>query len=252
MAVAIVVAAGRGTRLGAGRPKALVPLAGRPMLGWCLEALLAVVEVRRLAVVLPEGQALPADPAAWGLAPGSFAAHRTGEPRVLAVPGGDERAHSVRAGLAALGDVGEDETVLVQDAARPMLTPAIVRACLAALEGPGVDAAVAAAPMTDTVKEAVVPGPAGSGAEAPRVARTLDRRLLWSVQTPQAFVHRALAGVLAHPDDVLAAATDEASLVEEAGGDVRLVPTTSANRKVTGAEDLQHAEAALAGRGPSR
>ena len=272
MAVAIVVAAGRGMRLGRDEPKALVPLAGRPMVGWCLQALLAVAEVRRLVVVLPPGHELPNDPAMWGIAAGGFGAvtAQAGDgpapraprpPRVLAVSGGAERAHSVRAGLAALDPVPEDEPVLVQDAARPMLTPAIVGACLAAITG-GVDVAVAAAPMTDTVKEATTARATGSprsagasldpgvgGRALPRVVRTLDRTSLWSVQTPQVFRCEALATVLALGDDVLAAATDEASLVEAAGGDVRLVATTSANRKVTDQSDLRLAEIVLTDRG---
>ncbi|MDX8153051.1 2-C-methyl-D-erythritol 4-phosphate cytidylyltransferase [Patulibacter brassicae] len=243
MAVAIVVAAGRGTRLGHERPKALVPLAGRPLLAWSLEALLAVPDLRRVVVALPAGEALPADPARWGLAPRAFAPlPGTDEPRVVAVAGGRERSHSVRAALAATGDGPDDEPVVVQDGARPLTTPALVDACLAGVHA-GADAAIAAAPVTDTVKQA---HPDRPGAGLARVAATLDRSLLWAVQTPQAFRRDALRRALDQPDAVLAAATDDASLVEAAGGDVRLVPAPRSNLKVTVPEDLELATLLLA------
>jgi 2-C-methyl-D-erythritol 4-phosphate cytidylyltransferase len=120
-----------------------------------------------------------------------------------------------------------------------MLTPEIVAACLAAVAEPGVDAAVAAAPVTDTIKEA------RDGA----VRRTLDRSVLWAVQTPQVFRRAALEAALAQPDEVLAAATDDASLVEAAGGTVRIVPTSTRNMKVTTPDDLQVAEMMLVSSG---
>jgi 2-C-methyl-D-erythritol 4-phosphate cytidylyltransferase len=127
------------------------------------------------------------------------------------------------------------DVVLVHDAARPLLTPEIVEACLRGLDD-GADAAIAAAPVSDTVKE-------GAGG---RVVRTLDRSRLWAVQTPQVFRREALERVLAQPDDVLAAATDDASLIEAAGGTVRLVETPRWNLKVTTPEDLRVAELLLA------
>ncbi len=149
------------------------------------------------------------------------------------VAGGAERSHSVRNALrASTGD-----RVLVQDAARPMLTVALVEACLAALDD--ADAAVAAAPVVDTTKEAGADGV---------VLRTLDRRALWAVQTPQAFRRAALEDALAQPDAVLAAATDDASLVEARGGRVRVVPAPRENLKVTTPLDLRVAELLLAER----
>jgi 2-C-methyl-D-erythritol 4-phosphate cytidylyltransferase len=124
--------------------------------------------------------------------------------------------------------------VLVHDAARPLLSLALARACLDAL--PGWDAAVAATPVTDTVKRA----PDGR-----RVVETLDRRALWAVQTPQVFRRAALEAALDQPDDVLAAATDDAGLVERAGGHVRVVPAPRENLKVTTPLDLQVAELLL-------
>lgn len=238
MAVALVVGAGRGERLGHDRPKALVPVLGRPLLSWALGTLVAAPSLRRIVVVLPDGEALPADPREWGLPADAWTA-ADGAPRVIAVPGGRERSHSVRAGLAACGDGPGDEPVLVHDGARPLVTAALIEDCLAAVVA-GADAAVAAAPMTDTVKQAT---PVGDG--RPRVDRTLDRSRLWAVQTPQVFRRAVLLDALAQPDEVLAAATDDASLVEAAGGDVRIVPAPSTNLKVTVPVDLELAELLL-------
>lgn len=240
MAVALVVGAGRGERLGHDRPKALVPVLGRPLLSWGLQTLIAVPALRRIVVVLPDGEALPADPAEWGLDADAWLAD-DGTRRVVAVVGGRERSHSVRSGLAACGDGPADEPVLVHDGARPLVTAALVAACLAAVVD-GADAAVAAAPMTDTVKQA---SPVDDGAALPRVERTLDRSRLWAVQTPQAFRRAVLLDALSQPDEVLAAATDDASLVEAAGGDVRIVAAPSTNLKVTVPVDLELAELLL-------
>ncbi len=148
---------------------------------------------------------------------------------------------SLMAGLAACGDGPDDEPVLVHDGARPLVTTVLIDACLAAIAD-GADAAVAAAPMTDTVKQAA---PIVDGAALPRVERTLDRSRLWAVQTPQVFRRAVLVEALAQPDAVLAAATDDASLVEAAGGDVRIVPAPSTNLKVTVPVDLELAELLL-------
>jgi 2-C-methyl-D-erythritol 4-phosphate cytidylyltransferase len=192
-------------------------LAGRPMIEWSLAALRAVEEVERIVVALPPGADAPAG--------------------TTGVPGGAQRSHSVRAALAAAGDAG---VVLVHDAARPLVTPQIARACLAALDASGCDGAIAAAPVTDTIKEA----------DGEAVVRTLDRARLWAVQTPQAFRRAALQRALAQDDRVLAGATDDASLVEAAGGTVRLVAAPRENLKVTTPVDLRVAELLLAERGP--
>jgi 2-C-methyl-D-erythritol 4-phosphate cytidylyltransferase len=211
MAVALVVAAGRGTRLGSNGPKALVQVAGRPMLAWSLDALRAVDEIEQIVVALPGGVAAPAG--------------------TIGVPGGAERSHSVLAALRA----SQGDPVVVHDAARPLVTPEILRATLAALREHGCDAAIAAAPVHDTVKRArdgVVHG-------------TLDRSELWAVQTPQAFRRAALEAALAAGDDALGAATDDAALVEAQGGTVRVVPAPPENFKVTTPHDLRVAELLL-------
>jgi 2-C-methyl-D-erythritol 4-phosphate cytidylyltransferase len=127
--------------------------------------------------------------------------------------------------------------VVVHDAARPLVTPAHFRAAIAALEH--ADAAIAAAPMTDTVKEA---------GEDRRVTATLDRTRLWAIQTPQAFRRDALERALDVDDAVLAQATDDAWLVERVGGTVRVVESTPENFKVTTPHDLRVAELLLAER----
>jgi 2-C-methyl-D-erythritol 4-phosphate cytidylyltransferase len=213
MAVAILVAAGSGERLGAGRPKAFVMLAGRPMLEWSLAALRAA-GVDDIVVALPAGERAPAG--------------------CTGVAGGATRSASVRAALAAARP-GED--VVVHDAARPLVEPSLFTCTLAALEH--ADCAVAAARVTDTVKEA---GPDGA------VVRTLDRSRLWAIQTPQAFRRAALEQALDVADDVLAAATDDAWLVERAGGSVRVVESSPANLKVTTPHDLQVAALLLSER----
>jgi 2-C-methyl-D-erythritol 4-phosphate cytidylyltransferase len=214
VAVALVVAAGRGERLGTPVPKAFAILAGRPMVEWSLAALQAVTAVTEIVVALPEGLAAPAG--------------------TIGVPGGSQRSHSVRAALAAATD---DDVVIVHDAARPLVTPELVSACLDALAG--AEAAIAATPVTDTIKEC----------EDGRVARTLDRARLWAVQTPQVFRREALERALAQDDAVVGAATDDASLIEAMGGTVRIVHAPPENLKVTTALDLRVAEMLLSERG---
>ena len=126
---------------------------------------------------------------------------------------------------------------MVHDAARPLVERDLVERCIAALEG--VDGAIAAAPVTDTVKEAAPDG---------RVVRTLDRSALWAIQTPQVFRADVLREALDVDDAALAAATDDASLVEAAGGTVALVEAPRENIKVTTELDLRVAEAMLEAR----
>jgi 2-C-methyl-D-erythritol 4-phosphate cytidylyltransferase len=217
MTVALIVAAGSGERLGAGRPKALVELAGRPLLQWSIDALKAVAGIEQIVVALPAGVTAPAG--------------------VTGVEGGAVRSDSVRKALAA---AGAGETVLVHDAARPLLTPELAGEVIAALVGdPGADAAIAAVPVTDTIKRL---------GEGGAVTETLDRGRLWAVQTPQVFRRGVLERALAVTVAELARATDDAWLIERAGGRVVVVHSSDENLKVTTPLDLQMAELLLAGR----
>ncbi len=219
MAIALIVAAGSGERLGAGVPKALVQLHGRTLLQWSVEALSRTRSVSQIVVALPEGVAAP--------------------PGTVGVRGGAVRSESVREALAAAKEGGADaDVVLVHDAARPLLTPALAEAVIAAVQAPHVDAAIAAVPTSDTIKR-VRDG---------IVLETLPRSELWAVQTPQAFRREALERALAAPADVLAQATDDASLIERAGGAVTIVPSTAENLKITTPLDLDLAAMLLARR----
>jgi 2-C-methyl-D-erythritol 4-phosphate cytidylyltransferase len=220
VAVALIVAAGRGERLGTGWPKALVTLAGRPLLEWSVASLRAVPAVEQIVIALPEGH-LPAAP-----------------PGTLGVAGGRVRSDSVkRALLAAPGG----DPVIVHDAARPLASPELFARALDELERSGADAVIAAQPVTETIKEIHDDGRT--------VTATLERHRLWAVQTPQVFRRAALErALLAASDDHLAAATDDAWLIERSGGTVRVVPGEPGNLKVTTPIDLRVAEMLLAER----
>jgi 2-C-methyl-D-erythritol 4-phosphate cytidylyltransferase len=149
------------------------------------------------------------------------------------VAGGPSRSESVRNALEA---APEAKIAVVHDAARPLVTAELVERCVAAIHAPGVDGAVAAAPVTDTIKEA---DPSG------RILRTLDRGTLWAVQTPQVFWADALRRALDTDERTLAEATDDAGLVEAAGGTVAIVEAPRENIKVTTPLDLGLAETLL-------
>jgi 2-C-methyl-D-erythritol 4-phosphate cytidylyltransferase len=166
-----------------------------------------------------------------------FAFAATASPEIIGVPGGSTRSESVRRALEA---VGPGDPVLIHDAARPLLTPQLAERVIAALaDEPDADAAIAAAPVTDTVKRV---DPGGS------VTETLERSELWAVQTPQVFRRAALERALRVPAEELARATDDAWLVERAGGRVIVVRASAENLKVTTPFDLRVAELLLAGR----
>jgi 2-C-methyl-D-erythritol 4-phosphate cytidylyltransferase len=216
LAVALIVAAGSGERLGMEGPKALVELAGRSLLQWSVDALRAVPAIEQIVVALPAGADAPAG--------------------TSGIRGGMVRSESVRLALAA---AGPGDPVLVHDAARPLLTGELAQATIGALEADEtLDGAIAAVPMTDTVKR-VADGV---------VSETLDRSQLWAVQTPQVFRRAALERALDVPEEVLAQATDDAWLVQRAGGRVGVVRSSSENLKVTAPLDLRMAEMLLLAR----
>ena len=230
---AVIAAAGSGKRLGAGGPKAFVPVAGRPMIDWSLQAFRGCDSVQAVVVAAPPGREC------------EFAAG------VRVVAGGATRAESVANALAAV----ETEVVAIHDAARPLLTSALVAALVTALEAaPDAAGVIAAAPVTDTVKR-TAPADRTKTASRPEegpnavlVERTEDRSTLWAAQTPQVFRTEALRGALGVEDAVRDAATDEAMLVEAAGGTVLIHPSGPENLKVTTPHDLRLAELLLASR----
>jgi 2-C-methyl-D-erythritol 4-phosphate cytidylyltransferase len=220
--LAILVAAGRGERMGAGRPKAFLGLAGTPILLRAARALTVSPLVSGLIAIVPpehveEARAL--------LAP---------LPKLRAVVGGGERRQdSVREGLRAVR-AGFCGVVLVHDAARPLVEPALVEAVVRAAWDQGAALPVLAVP--DTVK-AVRDG---------RVVATLDRSLLFAAQTPQGFRFELLARAYEAAERDGATLTDEAMAVERLGEPVAAVPGSPRNRKLTTPEDLAWAEALLA------
>jgi len=211
---AILVAAGRGDRLGLDQPKAFAKLGEDPLLAEPLRRLDDCEWVDAIVVVAPPGWEEPAILLAEELGCGKVSA---------CVPGGETRADSVRAGLA---EVPEDAlVVLVHDAARPLLPEEVVERVLAPLSE-GWDGAVPGLPVADTLKRVGVDG---------AVAETVARDGLWAVQTPQAFVAETLRAAAAGGGD----ATDCAGLVEARGGRVKVVEGDPRLLKVTTADDLE-------------
>jgi 2-C-methyl-D-erythritol 4-phosphate cytidylyltransferase len=215
----VVVAAGRGERLGGDVPKQYREIAGVPMLLRALRPFTSHPEVAQVVVALPAEDAT--NPPDW-LAP------LTGGSLVL-VSGGAERSASVANGLQALSPACE--IVLVHDAARPFVGREVIDAVIqAARTGVG---AVPAVPLSDTVKET-------RDSSSKTVERTVPRGRLWRAQTPQGFPRQLL--IRAHSAAGGEAASDDAALVERLGHEVRLVPGSERNLKVTTAEDLRLAE----------
>jgi 2-C-methyl-D-erythritol 4-phosphate cytidylyltransferase len=189
------------------------------MLEWSVEVLRSVGEVERIVVALPSSE-LDAAPAG-----------------TVAVAGGAVRSESVRQALRSCSD---GDPVVVHDAARPLAPASLFTRALAQLAASGADAVIAAAPVSDTIKEV-------DSSDHRTVTRTLDRSRLWAVQTPQVFRRAALERALFGVDEaVLAAATDDAWLVEQAGGTVEVVESSPRNIKVTTPIDLRLAELLLA------
>lgn len=218
---AILLCAGRGERLGAGVPKATVPLAGRPLFAWSLETLQRAACVDSIVVVGPV-RTLRELLAASGHAPAKVVAW---------VEGGEERQHSVARGLAALP--ADCDLVAVHDCARALVSEAVVARAVAAAREHG--AAIAAVPLADTLKRV----------EGDVIRDTPSRAGLWCAQTPQVFrrdwleaAHAAAGGT----------ATDDAALIEALGHAVHVAEGEALNFKVTTPADRTLAESYLAGR----
>jgi len=218
---AVLVAAGAGARLGVDRPKAFAALAGRPLLAESLDRLDRCPWIDAIVVAAPAGWEEPAI-----LLSEELAASKV----VSCVTGGATRAESVRNALAEVGE--EALVILVHDAARPLVSDDVVERVLVPLRE-GVDGAVPALPVPDTLKRV----------DAGRVVETVSREGLVGAQTPQAFLAPALRSAFARE---IADATDCASLVEQGGGRIAVVDGDPRLLKVTTAADLALVESLLA------
>jgi 2-C-methyl-D-erythritol 4-phosphate cytidylyltransferase len=231
---AIVVAAGQGVRFGGQTPKQFVLIGGVPMVLRALRPFSSHPDVIQVVLVLPPEQA--SRPPAFlrdlsdVVSPSSPSTHSASSALTI-VAGGAHRGDSVRAGLSALA--AACTVVLVHDGARPFAERGVIDAVIAyARQGEG---AVAAIPLSDTLKEA-------SRQDPSRVARTHPRARLWRAQTPQGFPRAILEQAHARAARLGRRASDDAALVEALGFPVRLVRDSSRNLKVTAAEDLALAE----------
>jgi 2-C-methyl-D-erythritol 4-phosphate cytidylyltransferase len=221
MNVAIIVAAGRGSRAGGARAKQFREISGIPIIIHTLARFELCETVQEAVVVLPSD------------ACGEFLTLAAGHGLrkvSRAVAGGETRAESVRRGLEALGPEGV-EVVAVHDGVRPFVTPAEIDRTVRAAEEHG--AAVLAAPAVETVKEV----------EDGRVLRTLERARLWQAQTPQCFRVELLRRAYEQPGALGADVTDCSALVERLGETVRVVEGGADNIKITTPRDFAIAEA---------
>jgi 2-C-methyl-D-erythritol 4-phosphate cytidylyltransferase len=211
-----------------------VPLAGRPMVEWSIAAMRAAKGVGSIVVACPPGRM-----------------YELGGDDLSVIEGGATRAQSVANALEAVGT----ELVAIHDAARPLVTPGLVEGVIATLVAdPEADGAIAAAPVTDTIKRVGVDPARDSTSPAATsftlspyggpnvnlvIGETVDRGELWAAQTPQVFRVEALRRALAADPGRVEAATDEAMSIEAAGGRVLIHPSRAENLKVTTAFDLR-------------
>ena len=228
----LIAAAGSGRRMGANGNKLLLPLAGRPVLAWTLEAALSCPAITWIGLV---GQAVDAEAIA-----AIVAAARPQRP-VRWILGGDTRQESVSRGLAALPP--EAEAVLIHDGARCLVDGDLLERCVSALGeaialGAGI---IAAAPVTDTIKEVD-----GEG----RIRATPDRSRLWAAQTPQGFGVAQLREAHRRAEAEGWMVTDDAALFERLGWTVRVLEAPASNIKLTTPFDLEIASAVLSARQP--
>lgn len=223
---AIVVAGGTGQRLGVLGGKQLLQLAGRPVLGWTVDAMAGSGVVDAIVVVChPERVDEYREAVTAGVAtelPLSF------------VAGGETRQSSVAAGLIAVAS--DDTVVVVHDGARPFVAVNLLTEAVRVVREGEADGAVAAYPVSDTIKTV----------HGVTVESTPDRSRLWAVQTPQVFLARTLRSAVAAASADGFVGTDDATLVERAGGRVVVVEGPRDNIKITHAEDVLVAEAILA------
>lgn len=239
----VLLAAGRGTRLGAGRPKGLVPLGdgedAAPIVVHALRGALRCPAFTDVVVVAPD------DPQSRDeVADAVAGVDAVAGARIRVVAGGAERPDSVVRGLRSLSEAVR--IVLVHDAARALTPPEVFDRVVAAVRA-GHEAVTPALPVTDTVKQ-VTAGPA----DTETVVATLDRTTLRAVQTPQGFLRETLERAHAASGPGRAElSTDDCGLVEACGGRVSVVAGSPAGLKITTPHDLELAEAWLARRLPA-
>lgn len=212
---AVIVAAGSGTRAGPGQAKQWRLVAGKPVLRWSVEAFLAAGAAEIVIVTTEEGR-------------NALAELLTGLTGWSAASGGATRAESVQSGLTALSHRPEDEPVLIHDAARPFVSSKTIEGVLKALEE--ADAVLPALPVADTLKRA----------EPDQTPVTTSREHLWRAQTPQAARRKTLLAAYAAWSD--GEPTDDAQVVEAAGGRVAIAPGDPFLMKLTYPEDFAMAE----------
>ena len=222
----LIAAAGSGRRMGAEGNKLLLPVAGRPVLAWTLEAALACPAISWIGIV---GQPLD------GEAIAAIVAAASPDRPVRWIVGGDTRQESVSLGLAALPP--EAEGVLIHDGARCLVEPELLQRCAAAVSGGA--AVIAATPVTDTIKQVDVEG---------TITATPDRRSLWAAQTPQGFPVHQLRAAHASAREQGWSVTDDAALFELLGLPVQVLEGPPSNIKLTTPFDLSVAAAVLATR----
>jgi len=220
--VALVVAAGRGHRLGAQTPKQYLPIAGQAMLRHSVAAFRSHPGIAAVGVVIaPEDRKI-------------YHAVCGGLDLLPAIDGGATRQQSVLNGLEALA-AADPDLVLIHDAARPFVDHGVISRVLDALAS--APAAIAAVPVTDTLKRAT------DG----KIAATVERKDFWRAQTPQGFHYQAILGAHRKAAESPGELTDDAMVAESAGLAVTLVMGSEDNFKVTTADDFKRAERAVSG-----
>ena len=223
----LIAAAGSGRRMGAAGNKLLLDVAGRPVLAWTLDAVLACGAISWIGIV---GQPVDAEPIA------AIVAAADADRPVQWIEGGDTRQESVRRGLAALPAAAEG--VLIHDGARCLVSAELLERCVAAVHAG--EAVIAATPVSDTIKVVDDQG---------RITATSDRSLLWAAQTPQGFPVDRLRQAHGQAEAEGWSVTDDAALFERLGWPVRVLASSPANIKLTTPFDLTIAAAVLAGMG---
>jgi 2-C-methyl-D-erythritol 4-phosphate cytidylyltransferase len=223
MTSAIIVAAGKGTRMGPNVDKLFLELAGKPVVVHAWDRFARAKCIDELVLVVRDGMQSAFE---------EFAKKFQLTKTFRLIAGGRERQDSVWNGLEALSP--ETDIVAIQDAARPCTSEAVIEATVTAARETG--AAVAAQPVTDTVKQST---------DGKWIERTLDRSQLWAVQTPQTFRLEIIRHALSEVRRKGLSVTDDTAACESIGQRVRLVPSAEPNPKVTRPEDLAYVELLL-------